>query len=268
MGNRLREFEDALLGGYINATEPLIKEIDRSAEDIIAETNRFKSEKRKTKKHAKEVLSATQMMDADNQPLVIDWSGEKVLNYRVDSEACLMSLKRKLETSVSFLEDEGLGVWEIIHIKWQACAQVLWYDQPKAKLEQIKKELLDVKFFDLLEFNRECFTSLDNLASRYRNLEDVIRLVSPREGKKGRPAKDEVVSKKVVPIPSVYDPATKKIHSQALYIAIGIMAKVLSFQKKSYEEIINHPVVMFYKELCPSVLQVFIGFWIQEALDS
>ncbi len=57
------------------------------------------------------------------------------------------------------------------------------------------------------------------------------------------------------------------MNGQGLYIAIDTMAKVLKIQKKSSQEIINHPLIHQYKSVV-ALLEPIIDSWILSAVKN
>ncbi|MBS0628448.1 MAG: hypothetical protein JSS09_09595 [Verrucomicrobia bacterium] len=276
MDNSVRKFEDALLGLYISETEPFIEEIDRSAENIVAEANRFKREKRKAKKNAEEIYNSSLITDSKGNSVVDEWFGERAVCYSVDPSYWMWTLKTKIEEGVLaekvcrilgiWLDHRKINLWRQRHIRWQGAAQILWVTQAQANTEDIKKQLLlDPWLFEFLEFNM--LSSVDNPESRFRDLEDQIRSVNPKGLRVGRPKKVESTIINITPVSLVYNKESETINTKALYIIIVAMAKILlKMYKKNYKEICSHPVILAYKTVVPT-LEIFIDVWIQEAIE-
>jgi hypothetical protein len=263
MDDCMRNFEDALLELYIQETTISVEPIDRSANDIISETNRFKKEQRKAKKHLIRILNSSQMLDSNGSHTFQDG----LPCYYVDPVKQMQTLKENLEKSVPLpkevekclgisLEPRSINIWEQRHVKWQAAALVIWFLHPQAKMNEVKYKLLySLELFELLELSS--LKSVDNSDSRFRDLEDKISIVSPRKGIKGRPPKNENILPQIVLIPSVFNKESKAINSQALFIAINTIRKTLQIEKKN-NEVEDHPIMTFYKNIAGSLNTILV----------
>lgn len=194
----------------------------------------------------------------------------------------LLDLKKSLEKGYYIPKEaqRKIGVtfnyrvikeWQRRHIQWQAAAKVFWLDK-EMNAEKIRKQLLCSEMLELLGLG--ILPSVDkqpNLAEgqevEFRGLEDLIRKVNPRGSKKGRSSKNSPTPEHPVFIPLIYDAACKQMNGQGLYIAIDTIAKVLKIQKKSSQEIINHPLIHQYKSGV-ALLGPIIDSWILSAIKN
>jgi hypothetical protein len=145
-----------------------------------------------------------------------------------------------------------ISEWQRRHTKWQAAAQVFWLDIEANAKEISKKLLSSEKLLDLLDL--WVLPNIDKSPKEeeveFRNLENVIRKVNPRGVKKGRPpSKNALIIQQPVFIPFVYDIASKEVNLDGLHIALDVMVKVMKIQKKSLQDIVNHPLIYQYKSL-------------------
>jgi hypothetical protein len=272
MSDAIRRFEDTLLQIFIESTEYSVKEIDRNAPDMIAETNRYKREKRESKKII-EKSQASMIQDCNRQPIKIDWFGESAVMSVVPIGECINRLQTTIETGgllskdiqhkLDISIDEGkITKWRLRDILWQASAQLLWHENSILTVEEIKEELLsDAKLCVFLKLNKLKCVLNGNLDSRFRALEDVIREVNPRLLRK-----EDSPNLTFVPIPCVYKHKNQTVNIKALRFLMGVIAKILSFKKLDFETIISHPIVVFYKSLSPSI-RVFLDICVKDALD-
>ncbi len=158
------------------------------------------------------------------------------------------SVYRSLGANLSF---NLIGEWQRRHIKWQAAAQVFWLDI-EANTKEIRKKLLSSQeLVDLLDLG--ILPNVDKSPKEdeveFRNLEKVIRIVNPRGVKRGRPRKNAVSLQPRVFMPLVYSEAHNEVNCEGLEIAINVIVKVFRIQKKSMQEILNHPLIDQYRSL-------------------
>lgn len=65
----------------------------------------------------------------------------------------------------------------------------------------------------------------------------------------------------------IYDADRNEMNGEGLYIAIDTIAKVLKMQKKSIQEVVNHPLIHQHKSLVP-LLGTIIDAWILSAFKN
>lgn len=209
----------------------------------------------------------------------LSWRQKNYLVHLAEIFGALLDLKKSLENGYYIPKEaqRKIGVtfnyrvineWQRRHIQWQAAAQVFWLDKDM-NAEKILKKLFCSEILELLGLG--ILRNVDkqpNLAEgqevEFRSLEDLIRKVNPRGLKKGRPNKNSHTAEHPVFIPLIYDAARKQMNGQGLYIAINTIAKVLKIQKKSSQEIINHPLILQYKSVV-ALLGPIIDAWILSA---
>lgn len=163
----------------------------------------------------------------------------------------------------------AIGEWQCRHIKWQAAAQVLWFDINANAKEICKKLLSSEELMDLLDL--WVLPNIDKSPNEgeveFRNLENAIRIVNPRGVQKGRPKKKEIVCQHPVFIPLVYDVTLEEVNWKGFLIAVEVMIKILKIQKMSSQEIMNHPLIHQYKSLDP-VFEVITKMLISSAFKN
>ena len=198
------------------------------------------------------------------------------LVYLAEIFGALLDLKKSIENGCYIPKEaqSKIGVtfnyriineWQRRHIRWQAAAQVFWLDKG-INTKKIREKLLYSELLELLDLKilRSVYIK-PNLAEgkevEFRSLEDLIRKVNPNGSKKGRPGKNPPILQHPVFIPLIYDAARNEVNGEGLYIAIDAIAKVLKVQKKSLQEVINHPLIHQYKSLI-GLLGTIVDTWI------
>ena len=97
------------------------------------------------------------------------------------------AVQKKLGISV---DPSAITLWAERHIKWQACAQTLWFFDPMANIKIIQDKMLsDRKLCELLDLG--ILTSIAKAESRGRGLEDVIERGKSKSRKKRATIKEE-----------------------------------------------------------------------------
>lgn len=164
------------------------------------------------------------------------------------------SIQKRLGFSFDFYE---LKKWKKRHIRWQAAAQILWFENREASVETIKNQLLrDPQLFELLELEALPSTGtppdkLNGTEPFFRSLGDVISIVRPRD------------DRYFTHIPAVYNEANNKLHGQALYIALHTMTEVLKKRGWSSRDIMFHDVLCAYalsESLNPVIFSLLVSF--------
>lgn len=207
---------------------------------------------------------------------------EEYLIYLATLFQSVLDLKRSVENGYYIPQEiqskmgislnyKRIGEWPRRHIKWQAAAQIFWLDK-EANVEKIKKHLLESPMlFELLDLGMlpsvdKTPDAAEGIEIQFRTLEDLIRKVKPGGAKKGRPRKNASISPRSVIISMIYNPDSKELNTEALYIAIETIVKVLKSQKMPLQEVINHPIILQYKSLVP-LLETVIETWIMSAFQ-
>ncbi|MBS0649427.1 MAG: hypothetical protein JSS10_09440 [Verrucomicrobia bacterium] len=264
--NRMRSLEDAIFKLCIEETDLTVKPIDRSASDLIREANRYKKDMRDAKKKAEELFLGSKEFCPSGDSCTLHYHVDnfkwlEVLSSRIAGGSPLSPQIEKI-LGVS-LDNTPVNLWSKRHVKWQAAAQVVWFNNPEMKKEQVIKQLLSPPLYALLDFEK--LNSIDNIDSRFRGIEDQIKLVNPRGRKRGRPPKDRTIPAKILPIPKIFNGSSDQVNGQALCFAVVTVARVLFLLGVNDKQIINHSIIRSYVQLVPS-LEIFIHLWVSSAL--
>jgi hypothetical protein len=263
----------------------ILEKANQVPSDFVGKIRAFEEETRNKKGIVRKNLVYN--LFVDDQGEIMQISRMNLTSCHLDPLIVLLLLKQEIEHGARNAQIEKILCTKFFnrrittldkrYVKWQIAAQLIWFEDPHASLENVKERLIEnEELFNFLEFNKvKSIKNLKNWSkslgdkdkSRLRKLEDTIKLINPKGRKVGRPCKNQLINEHIIALPVVYRKMAQQINGYGLRLAIFALVQILKIQKSSVEKIKTHPIVNFYESLAPCI-RIFMQCWIEEAWTS
>jgi hypothetical protein len=202
------------------------------------------------------------------------------LRWMLEDHGCYISsnIHTKVKAAGIMINSSRITEREKKHIAIQAMAQVIAYYNGYFNIKKIKTVILEIDseignylYLDQWKSARDYDESVDGFEpkDRAKKLERLIASINPIPGSQmGRTPKTPKLSTEIRHIPGIFEEINgmTKIHFGKLKIAVTYLALSLGLCYDSYNEMMEHPIILKYCNRLPILFRGFLKSSVEEGL--